>query len=500
MKKNQKHALITTPIYYINGDPHIGHAYAGIAADIMARFNRLDGICVHFSTGTDEHGIKVARSAESAGTEVQKFSDIMAGKFLRMSDVINLSYDDFIRTTEKRHIKSAQAFWKLLEKDIYKSTYSGWYSARDEEYVAENEIVDGKAPSGAPVERMEEESYFFALSAYQDKLLEYYEKNPDFIRPVARRNEVISFVKSGLKDLSISRSKFDWGVSVPGSDRHIMYVWIDALANYITSLGFPDNPDHVNLMMGNCIHVVGKEILRFHAVYWPAFLMSAGITLPKHVFAHGWWTHEGQKMSKSVGNVVDPFEIIEKHGLDQMRYFLFREVRFGEDGDFSEEALENRISYDLANDLGNLVQRVLAFIQKLDGHLTVNYDFTNEEKTLFTEARNLTAKMRSFIEKQDLYSALSSVFDLVSVSNKFTNDMKPWELVKTDVPRLNAVLTVLCESIRAVAFGISPFMPDTARKIFDFINTEGKLFTEIDNNFTDQNFPAPSPLFPKEKK
>jgi methionyl-tRNA synthetase len=415
-----------------------------------------------------------------------------------MSRAVNLSEDDFIRTTEPRHIKSAQAFWKLLEKDIYKSTYSGWYSARDEEYVPENELVDGKAPSGAPVEWMEEESYFFRLSAYQDKLLDYYEKNPDFIAPVARRNEVISFVKSGLKDLSISRSKFDWGVPIPGSDQHVMYVWIDALTNYITSLGFPDDKEHVSEMMANCVHVVGKEILRFHAVYWPAFLMSAGVTLPKRVFAHGWWTHDGQKMSKSVGNVVNPFEIIEKFGLDQLRYFLFREVHFGDDGDFSEDALANRVSYDLANDLGNLVQRVLAFVQKLGG-LTPNYDFTDEEKALFVSARSLIEKMRPLIDKQDLHGALSVVWDLVSQSNKFTNDRKPWELAKTDVVRLNAVLTALCESIRAIAFGISPFMPGTAEKIFKFIDVEGKLFTEIDVNFTNQNFPAPAPLFPKEK-
>jgi methionyl-tRNA synthetase len=490
---------VTTPIYYINGDPHIGHAYASIAADIIARFKRLDGYTVHFSTGTDEHGVKVARSAENVGMDTHHFSNIMSQKFRDLSRAINLSEDDFIRTTEERHKKSAQTFWKLLEKDIYKSIYSGWYSARDEEYVPENEIVDGKAPSGAPVEWMEEESYFFKLSAYQDKLLEHYEKYPDFIGPNARRNEVISFVKSGLKDLSISRSKFNWGIPIPDSDGHVMYVWIDALANYITSLGFPENKEYVSQMMENCVHVVGKEILRFHAVYWPAFLMSAGITLPKRVFAHGWWTCDKEKMSKSVGNVVDPFYIIQNYGLDQLRYFLFREVRFGEDGDFSEEALKNRILYDLANDLGNLVQRVLAFIQKFGGHLTVNYDFSDQERILFANAKNLVSRMRSQIEKQDLHGALNTVWNLVSESNKFTNDMRPWELVKTDVSRLNAVLTVLCESIRSIAFGIAPFMPDTARKIFNFMNVEGKSFDEIENNFIDQKFVELSPLFPKEK-
>jgi methionyl-tRNA synthetase len=490
---------ITTPIYYINGDPHLGHAYASIAADIIARFKRLDGYAVHFSTGTDEHGIKVARSAENANMNTKQFSDIMSQKFRDLSRSINLSENDFIRTTEERHKKSAQVFWKLLEKDIYKSTYSGWYSARDEEYVPENEIVDGKAPSGAPIEWMEEESYFFRLSAYQEKLLEHYEIHPDFIGPAARKNEVISFVKSGLRDLSISRSKFDWGIPIPQSDGHVMYVWIDALANYITSLGFPENKEHVSAMMENCVHIVGKEILRFHDVYWPAFLMSAGITLPKRIFAHGWWTCNGQKMSKSVGNIVDPFYMVRNHGLDQLRYFLFREVRFGEDGDFSEEALKNRILYDLANDLGNLVQRVLALIHKLGGYLTVNYDFSNEEKILFAHARNLIHQIRPLIEKQDLHGALGTVWNLISESNKFTNDMKPWELAKTDIPRLNAVLTALCESIRSIAFGIAPFMPDTACKIFNFINAEGKSFNEIENNLVNQKFDELFPLFPKEE-
>jgi methionyl-tRNA synthetase len=490
---------VTTPIYYINGDPHIGHAYANIAADIIARFKRLDGYNVHFSTGTDEHGVKVARSAEKAGMDVHKFSDIMSQKFRDMAKVVNMSEDDFIRTTEERHKNSAIVLWKLMEKDIYKSSYSGWYSARDEEYVPENEVVDDKAPSGAPVEWMEEESYFFRLSAYQDKLLEHYEKNPDFIAPATRKNEVVSFVKSGLRDLSISRSKFDWGIPIPTAEGHVMYVWVDALANYITSLGFPENEKRVADMMENCIHIVGKEILRFHAVYWPAFLMSAGLTLPRRVFAHGWWTSEGQKMSKSIGNVVDPFEIIRDYGLDPLRYFLFREIQFGEDGDFSLEAFKNRVSYDLANDLGNLVQRVLAFIQKLGGSLTVNYDLSPEGKVLWENSRNLASKMRILIDKQDLRGALDVVWNLVAESNKFVNDMEPWKLAKIDVEKLNMVLTVLCESIRAVAFGIAPFMPDSARKIFNFLNVEGKSFKEIENNFITQKFIVPTPLFPREK-
>ncbi len=488
---------ITTPIYYINGEPHIGHAYASASADVIARFKRLDGFNVRFTTGTDEHGVKVARSAEKAGIPVQQYSDMISQKFRDMTKLMNISNDDFIRTTEERHIKSAQKFWQLLEHDIYKDKYSGWYDPRDETFVVESEIVDGKAPSGGTVEWMEEESYFFRLSAYQDKLLDLYEKNPDFIAPASRRNEIISFVKRGLKDLSISRTKFDWGVPVPNDEKHVMYVWIDALANYITSLGFPDKP--IDDMMKECIHIVGKEILRFHAVYWPAFLMSAGLPLPKRIFAHGWWTSEGQKMSKSIGNVVSPWQMAEKYGLDQLRYFLFKEVRFGEDGDFSEAALQNRISYDLANDLGNLVQRVLAFIQKLNGHLTVDYDFDAEEKVLFEHSHELVKKLRPLIDKQDLHAALLTVWELISESNKFVNDMQPWKLAKSDTVKLNKVLTVLCEAIRAIGFGIAPFMPSTAEKIFAYINTTGKSFEEMNVRFTDTDFVAPAPLFPREK-
>ena len=488
---------VTTPIYYINGEPHIGHAYASTAADILARFKRLDGYKVHFSTGTDEHGIKVARSAEKAQMKVEAFSDVMSQRFRDMASLMNIGYDDFIRTTEERHIKASQKLWTMIERDIYKSSYKGWYDPRDEMFVNDSEIVNGIAPSGGKVEWMEEESYFFRLSAYQNKLLDYYESHPNFILPLSRRNEIISFVRSGLKDLCISRSKFSWGVPVPNTENHVMYVWIDALTNYLTSLGFPDQMEQAESYFRECIHVVGKEILRFHAVYWPAFLMAAGLPLPKRIFAHGWWTSEGQKMSKSIGNVVNPSEIVEKYGLDCVRYFMMREVRFGEDGDFSVEAIKKRISYDLANDLGNLVQRVLAFVQKLGGHMITDYNFSDDEKVLFDHSRKLICKLRPLMDNQDLSNALSTIWELIAESNKFVNDQKPWELAKQNDPKLYRVLTALCEAIRSIAFGIAPFMPDTARKIFDFINVKGNSFAEIEDKFLSQRFPKPFPLFMK---
>ena len=489
---------ITTPIYYINGEPHIGHAYTSIAVDIIARFKRMDGCTVYFCTGTDEHGIKVARSAEKAGIDINTYADIASEKFRNMGRKLDLSNDDFIRTTEARHIKSAQEFWKRLSHDIYKDKYVGWYDPRDETFVAESDIVNGIAPSGGKVEWMEEEAYFFKLSAYQDQLLDYYAAHPDFIAPASRRNEVINFVKDGLKDLCISRSKFAWGIPVPGDDKHVMYVWIDALANYITSFGFPNHD--VKDQIAHCTHIVGKEILRFHAVYWPAFLMSAGIGVPHRIFAHGWWTSEGQKMSKSVGNVVDPMKMIDDYGLDQLRYFLFREVKFGDDGDFSQEAFKNRIKYDLANDFGNLVQRILAFIYKNGAKLSVDYNFDDAESIFYQHIKELIPNIRQHMNVQDLHATLLTIWNLIGEANTFVSDKKPWELAKVNSSKLNSVLTVLIEAIRTIAFGVAAFMPHSANKIFNALHMDGKLFSELNNQLSDFELDhQPEPLFPQEK-
>ncbi|MGI9498794.1 MAG: methionine--tRNA ligase, partial [Geminicoccaceae bacterium] len=358
---------VTTPIYYVNDVPHIGHAYTTLACDAMARFAKLDGKEVRFLTGTDEHGQKVEKAAEGRGIAPQAFTDELSERFRELAGHMGVSNDDFIRTTEERHKRGVQALWRKLVDagDIYLGGYAGWYAVRDEAFYTESELVDGKAPTGAPVEWVEEPSYFFRLSAWEEKLLSFYEENPDFIAPQSRRNEVISFVKGGLQDLSISRTSFSWGIPVPDDPDHVVYVWLDALTNYMTALGYPDE-DAANYkkFWPADVHVIGKDILRFHAIFWPAFLLAADLQPPKRVFAHGWWTIEGEKMSKSLNNALDPYELIETYGLDQLRYFLLREVPFGNDGDFSRTAMVNRINSDLANDYGNLCQRVLSMIAK----------------------------------------------------------------------------------------------------------------------------------------
>ncbi len=467
---------ITTPIYYVNDKPHLGHVYTTVACDVLARFKRLDGFDVKFLTGTDEHGLKVHQAAEKAGVDTQSFTDGVSQNFRDLTPMMNYSNDDFIRTTEPRHIKAAQALWQKIEEagDIYLDNYGGWYAVRDEAFYGEDELteVDGKkiAPSGAECEWMEEESYFFRLSAWQDKLLEFYDTHPDFILPESRRNEVISFVKGGLRDLSVSRTAFDWGVPVPGNDKHVMYVWIDALTNYMTAAGFPDteSADFKKFWPAD-LHMVGKDILRFHAVYWPAFLMSAGIEPPKRVFAHGWWTIEGQKMSKSLGNVIAPQDLVERYGVDPARYFMLREVPFGNDGNFSHEAAVNRINSDLANGIGNLSQRSLSMIYKNCEEKTPKFSDLQEEDNVLLELAQskMLASVRLALDEQKFHSALESIMKLVSAADGYVDAQAPWKLKKEDPDRMRTVLYVLAETIRCLALIMQPVTPESAAKMLD---------------------------------
>jgi methionyl-tRNA synthetase len=466
---------VTTPIYYVNGEPHIGHAYTTIACDVLARFKRLDGFRVHFLTGTDEHGQKVAKSAAERGIEPIAFCDEVSASFRKLAQAVGATNDDFIRTTEKRHVDSCQELWRRLEANghIYLDKYVGWYSVRDETFFTEGEITkapDGTrlAPTGAPVEWVEEESYFFKLSAWQDKLLELYDSNPDFIGPKSRLNEVRSFVAGGLRDLSISRTTFSWGIPVPGNDRHIMYVWIDALTNYITGLGFPQEGEAFKTFWPESHHVIGKEIIRHHCVYWPAFLMGAGLPVPKRVFAHGWWTAEGDKMSKSLGNVIDPYEMIERYGLDQLRYFLLREVPFGNDGDFSQAAFGNRINGELANELGNLAQRFLSFIAKnLGGVLPKPAELNEDDNALLGACHLLLDQCRDALNQQAFHGALDAIWLVVRAANVYVDKQAPWALRKTDPARMNTVLYVLAETTRHLGILMQPFVPSAAAKLLD---------------------------------
>ncbi|HYG90984.1 MAG TPA: methionine--tRNA ligase [Azospirillum sp.] len=466
---------LTTPIYYVNDVPHIGHAYTTLACDVLARFKRLDGFDVKFLTGTDEHGQKVEKSAQAAGIAPQAFTDRVSQNFRDLVGLMNYSSDDFIRTTEPRHVKSVQALWKRLQDagEIYPGSYAGWYSVRDEAFYGEDELTTtptGKkiAPTGAECEWVEEPSYFFRLSAWQDRLLEFYEKNPDFILPPSKRNEVISFVKSGLKDLSVSRTTFKWGIPVPGDDAHIMYVWLDALTNYITAVGFPDESGEYARYWPADLHMVGKDILRFHAVYWPAFLMAAGLQPPKRVFAHGWWTIEGQKMSKSLGNVIAPEQLVTTYGLDQTRYFLLREVPFGNDGDFSHAAMVQRINGNLANDYGNLVQRVLSMINKNCGaQVPQPGSFTEADDRLLDAAHALLPTLRAEMDVQAFHKALDALWAVIGDANRYVDEQAPWALKKTDPARMGTVLYVLAETIRHLAILTQPVMPEASAKILE---------------------------------
>ena len=469
---------ITTAISYPNGRPHIGHAYELIATDAMARFQRLDGKDVFFLTGTDEHGQKMQQTARAEGIAPEDLARRNSDEFREMGKLLNASNDDFIRTTEPRHHEASREIWNLMADngDIYKDSYAGWYSVRDEAYYQEDETelrADGVryGPQGTPVEWVQEESYFFKLSAYQEKLLKLYEEQPDFIGPAERRNEVVSFVKSGLKDLSISRTTFDWGIEVPNDPAHVMYVWVDALTNYITATGYltDRNGPRAKYWPADA-HIIGKDIIRFHAVYWPAFLMSAGLPLPKRVFAHGFLLNKGEKMSKSLGNVVDPVNLVNHFGLDQVRYFFLREVSFGQDGSYSEEAIGTRINADLANGIGNLASRSLSMIVKnCDGQIPEPGELTDEDRTMLASADALLATCREEMGRQMIHKALAAIIAVVSETDRYFAGQEPWALKKTDPARMGTVLYVTAEVVRQIAILMQPITPNSAEKLLDLV-------------------------------
>lgn len=474
-----KNFYITTAIAYVNGSPHLGHAYEQILTDVMARHKRLDGFDVKFLTGTDEHGQKVAKTAEKQGLKPIELCDKIAAEFEDMDNWLGSSKDDFIRTTEPRHYEASKAIWKAIEEntpgDIYLGKYDGWYSVRDEAFFGEDELTDGPdgtklAPSGAPVEWMEEQSYFFRLSAYTQKLLDLYAANPDFIQPESRRNEIISFVKGGLQDLSISRTTFNWGVPVPGDEKHVMYVWLDALTNYITGVGYPktDGGEFAKYWPAD-FHVIGKDIIRFHCVYWPAFLMAAKLPLPKAVFAHGFINIDGQKMSKSVGNVIAPRTLVDTLGLDATRYILMREVPHGNDGNFSHDHAVANINAHLANGLGNLCQRTLSMIAKnCEGKLPQPGELTADDKALLKLAHeDLLPAMRGEFDKFQFHRGLEAIWKLVDAGNAYIDVQAPWTLKKTDFARMETVLYVLAEVIRVLGIAVQAVVPDSAAKILD---------------------------------
>ena len=507
-----KRYYITTPIYYVNDSPHIGHAYTTLACDVLARFKRLDGFDVKMLTGTDEHGQKVENSAREAGVDPQAFTDKVSQNFRELADFMNFSHDDFIRTTEPRHHVATQDLWKRLKDSgyIYLGSYAGWYALRDEAFYGEEELVDGPngkkvAPTGAEVEWVEEPSYFFKLSEMQDRLLAFYDENPDFIAPQSRRNEVTSFVNGGLRDLSISRTTFKWGVPVPGDEDHIMYVWLDALTNYMTGVGYPETESaEFPKFWPADLHMVGKDILRFHAVYWPAFLMAADLPLPKRVFAHGWWTNEGEKISKSLGNVIDPRDLVEKYGLDQVRYFLLREVPFGNDGDFSDAAIISRMNSELANDFGNLAQRVLSMVAKnCDGKVPTPGEFMSEDQEMLGAALAAADALRDSMDKQLFHTGLDALWAVIRQANAYVDHQAPWKLRKEDPPRMATVLYVLAECIRRLALLNQPFMPDTMAKMLDQVavpEDQRTIHLHIADEFrlvAGQELPKPEGLFPR---
>ena len=474
-----KNFYITTPIYYPSGKPHMGHAYSSIVADIFARFKRLEGYNVLFLTGTDEHGQKIQKEAEKNKKDPKLFCDELSEKFKSLTKILNLSNDDFIRTTEQRHYKSVLEIWNRLVNsgDIYLDKYSGWYSVSDEAFYDEDEIEENEGKkisrsSGSAVEWVEEDSYFFKLSAWTGKLLEHYKKNKEFILPSSRRNEVVSFVEKGLKDLSISRTSFSWGIPVPKDNKHVIYVWLDALTNYISALNFPDTTDkkYKNFWPAD-VHIIGKDILRFHAVFWPAFLLAAQLPLPKRVFGHGWILSDEKKMSKSLGNILDPVEIIDKYGIDQLRYYLIKEVSLGNDGSISMENLKNCINNDLANNYGNLCQRVFSFIKKnCNNKIPNSKNINDEDKKLLNNLQNNIPNLVELMNKQNLNEYIKSVVNYSFDANKYFNDLEPWAVKKKNPERMKTILYTISQQIKNISILLNPIIPDSTRKILSTMN------------------------------
>ncbi|MDB5569356.1 MAG: methionyl-tRNA synthetase [Hyphomicrobiales bacterium] len=501
---------ITTAIPYANGRPHIGHAYERIATDAIARFQRLDGKDVFFVTGMDEHGLKMQQTAAREGLAPQELADRTAAQFDEMGAALNARADHVVRTTEPRHYAASRAIWEAMEKngDIYLAKYSGWYSVREEAYFDESELTPGhdgakNSPNGTPVEWVEEESYFFRLSAYGDRLLAHFDANPDFITPDKYRNEIVAFVKRGLQDLSISRTTFNWGVPVPGDDKHVMYVWVDALTNYITACGYPDTDAPNWRYWPAQAHVIGKDITRFHSIYWPAFLMSAGIQLPRQIVVHGFLFNRGEKMSKSVGNVIDPFTMASHYGVDQMRYFFLREVPFGQDGNYSHEAIVNRINADLANDLGNLAQRSLSMIAKnCDGRAPAPGPLADADQAILDQAWGLAERGRAAMNEFALHHALGDIWRVVADANRYFAGEEPWAKRKTDPQRMGTILWVTAEVLRNVAIMAQPFIPTAAAKLLDLVGSpedERDFAAAGSANALEEGreLPAPAPIFPR---
>jgi methionyl-tRNA synthetase len=505
---------LTTAIHYPNGKPHIGHAYETVAADVIARFQRLRGREVRFMTGTDEHGLKMAQKARELGVEPRALADEMSAHFRELFDKLNISYDRFIRTTEPEHHEASRAIWRAMEAagDLYLDRYEGWYSIRDEAYYDESELTADEggeklSPQGTPVEWTVEESWFFRLSKYQQPLLDLYRDSPEFIRPDSRRNEVLRFVEGGLRDLSVSRTSFDWGVKVPGAEEHVMYVWVDALTNYLTGLGYPDDTADMAKFWPANLHLIGKDIVRFHAVYWPAFLMSAGLAVPRHVFGHGFLLNKGQKESKSLGNVTDPGELADRYGVDVLRYFLVREIAFGQDGSYSAEAIVERGNGELGNAFGNLAQRVLSFIAKnVDGHMPGIYGHTDADNTLFEiVGKAVHQAIPAAFEALELHRAVELWLQAVFACNAYIDEQAPWALRKTDPERMNTVLATLVINIAQLAVAILPVIPASATRLLDTIGVppENRTFEGIGQHWysplveAHTRIETPTPLFPR---